>query len=185
MLTSLLDSIYPIALDSFNNRIARLQDELEKNIRDTFLERGYARFHIHYDALQSITDTPLRSKLAADLVDYCRETVLGQLEKYEMFMRPDVMPQSIMDFKVTLQNASKSGAKPEQLLKIIERELGKVMTDMGISPALANGLENQKEKFISDLKIQLQKTTDASLALTLTLILLHAGLSPGVLRASG
>lgn len=185
VLTSMLDTIYPIALDSFNGRIAIVQEEAAKNIRGIFWEKGYARFQIHYAALQGLEEGPLRSKLEADLVDYARELLIGHLDRYEAFMEPDVIPSSILDFRIALQQTANSTAKPEQILKNIDMGLQGVIMKLVVDSTSETISENQKKKFTSDLRAQLQKTNDASMALTLTLILLHAGLGPGVLKASG
>jgi len=184
-LTSMLDTIYPIALDSFNSRITIVQEEAAKNIRDIFWEKGYARFQIHHVALQGLEEGSLRSKLAADLVDYARELLLGHLDRYETFMEPDVIPSNILDFRIALQQTANSTAKPEQILKDIDMGLQDVMKLVVASATSDTMLEHQKKRFTSDLRAQLQKTNDASLALTLTLILLHADFGPGVLKASG
>ena len=182
----MLDTIYPIALESFNGRIAIVQEEAARNIRDVFLEKGSARFQIHYAALQGLEEGPLRSKLAADLVDYARELILGHLEKYETFMDPDVIPSSILEFRIALQQTANSTAKPEQTLKDIDMGLQNVIMELMVDSATPDTmLEYQKKRFTNDLRAQLQKTNDASIALTLTLILLHADLGPGVLKASG
>jgi len=182
----MLDTIYPIALDSFNGRIAIVQEEAAKNIRDVIWEKGYARFQIHYVALQGLEEGPLRSKLAADLVDYARELVLGHLDRYETFMEPDVIPSGILDFRIALQQTANSTAKPEQVLKDIDMGLQDVIMKLVVVSATSDAmLAHQKKRFTSDLRAQLQKTNDASVALTLTLILLHADLGPGVLKASG
>lgn len=101
-------------------------------------------------------------------------------------MKPDAIPSSILDFKIALQQSASSTAKPEQLLKDIDVGLQDVIMKLVVVPGTSDtALEHQKKRFTSDLRAQLQKTNDASLALTLTLILLHAGLGPGVLKASG
>jgi len=181
----MLDTIYPIALDSFNSHIIIVQEEAGKNIRDIFWEKGYARFQIHYVALQGLEAGSLRSKLAADLVDYARELLLGHLDRYETFMTPDVIPSIILDFRIALQQTAYSSAKPEQLLRDIDMGLQNVVMKLVVPTTLDNVLEHQKQRFTNDLRAQLQKTNDASLALTLTLILLQGQLGPGVLKASG
>lgn len=154
-------------------------------MKDNFWEKGYIRFQLHNTALQVINEGPLRTKLAMDLVDYSRENLLGLLGKYKDSLQPDIIPGPVHELEVVLQQAVNTTTKPSQLLKSIDDKLIIALESMSLSPASDEILEYQKRKLISELCAQLQKTNDAPLAIAITLILIHARLGPGVLKASG
>lgn len=183
-LASLLHTIYPNATESFSNHLASLKSKAIKGAQDNFWEKGYVRFQLHNTALQAINEGPLRTKLAMDLVDYSREHLLGLLEKYKDSLQPGVIPSPVHELETVLQHRN-TKAKPSQLLQDIDDKLMIALKAMNLSPASDEILEHQKRKLIGELCVQLQKTNDAPLAIAITLILAHARLSPGVLKASG
>ena len=177
--------IYPNAAKSFSIHLTGLKLKAVKGTQDNFWEKGYVRFQLHNTALQVINEGPLRTKLAMDLVDYSRENLLSLLEKYRDSLQPDIIPSPVHELEAVLQQTVNTRAKPSQLLKDIGDKLLIALEAMNLSPASDEIIEHQKRKLISELCTQLQKTTDAPLAIAITLILIHARLSPGVLKASG
>lgn len=187
ILTSLSNEIQPAVATKFGQRIADLKRIAADAATTMFCEKGYARFQMHKIALQGLTDSSLRSKLATDLVAYSRELLLGQLDKLEDLSKTNttILSSPIYEFRAAIQLMGKSSAKPEQLLSDIDQSLKTFMEAMSIPLCSSADVEYQKNEYLRDLKHQLHKTNDPSLALILTLIMLYARLGPGALRASG
>ena len=143
---------------------------------------------LHYTALKGIPDEPLRSKLGTDLVDYGRELIIGHVDKLENAVTScdeefNIGPFN--DVKKAIQLSAKAGKKPEFALKEVEQCLASFQTQMAMPIPSEELLALKKGEMLNDLRAQLQKTKDASLALTVVLIAIHASLTPGVLKASG
>ncbi|KAF8468779.1 hypothetical protein BDZ91DRAFT_781764 [Kalaharituber pfeilii] len=169
----------------FTEHIKHLHSTAIATAKRDFCDKGYTRFQVHYTALDGICDTSLRSKLAGDLVEYSQDLLLAQLEKLENLMKGTEMDISpFADFKAMLQVTQKA-AKPEWSLEDFERKLTTFMEAVSIPLPTGEAIAFKKKEVVGDLKTQLQKTKDGPLALTITLILLHAEQGPGVLKASG
>lgn len=186
-----MGDLHSSATSEYNGHIIQLRNAALKSAQDIFIDKCYARVRIHQIAIKELTDAGLRAKLTADLVDFARELVGTQLSKLEIAIRVngiiDIALEPLFDLRTIIQAlvVGPSKVKPEVQLKTINENIAKFMEAVFEYRESAELLLSKKDELLSDLEGQLQKTNEPSLALTLALVIIHAKLSYGVLKASG
>jgi hypothetical protein len=178
VLTQLTNRLYSTATKTFKDRYEQLRQVVLTNARKEFTDKFYARFGVHLRALVSVKDVTLRDRLAGDLLQWTKTTGTAAVEKLDMVLMTEDLEgdrQPLYELRLVLQTTGQG--RPETCLRDVESSLQAVMP--------LDDLTKYNEIMMNEINSLLQSTSDYSLALLSTLLLLLAMRSGGVLKASG
>ncbi|KAI5812101.1 hypothetical protein BZA77DRAFT_150088 [Pyronema omphalodes] len=178
VLTQLTNRLHSIATKTFKDRYEQLRQVVLTNAKKEFTDKFYARFAVHLRALASIKDITLRDRLAGDLLQWAKTTGTAAVEKLDMVLMTEDLEgdhQPLYELRLVLQTTGQG--RPETCLRDVESSLQAFMP--------LDDLTKYKEIMMNEINLLLQSTSDYSLALLSTLLLLLATRSGGVLKASG
>lgn len=150
-----------------------------------FVEKCYIRFHLHLISLGSLGDASLKTKLAADLLEYAKSLVSAALDKLESaFLQGGSNVLDLQKLRLELRTES---SKPLLTLQGIEHGLVKlIQQDLGLELPTEVYLEKRKRCILEEMQAQLSNTEDPSLMLLLVIIIIYSSNTPsGILKTTG
>lgn len=182
VLSHFVDTIYPRALDVFSRHLRGLREEDIRIAGGVFVEKCYIRFHLHLISLGALGDASLKTKLAADLLEYTKSLVSTALDKLE-----SALLQCDLDLQPLRLELRTESSKPLLTLQGIENGLVKlIQQDLGLELPTEVYLEKRKRGMLEEMQAQLSNTEDPSLMLLLVIIIIYSSKTPsGILKTTG
>lgn len=185
VLSHFVGVIHPRALEVFSRHLRELREEDIRIASGIFVEKCYIRFHLHLISLETLGDASLKTKLAADLLEYTKSLVSTALDKLE-----SVSPQgdrNVLDLQQLRLELRTESSKPLLTLQGIEHGLVKlIQQDLGLELPTEVYLEKRKRGMLEEMQAQLSNTEDPSLMLLLVIIIIYSSNTPsGILKTTG
>lgn len=159
----------------------RLRQAFLDSARTVFVDKYQARICLQYRGLSGIKDASLKSRLAADLLQFARENGIPAIEKLEMALLEDtsVDLQPLNDLRKVLRQTG-AGSPMHCLRDVLD-----TFKHLEWHSAVEEGLPARKKATMEEINAQLQNSKDLSLALLSTLLLVLAATRDGVVKATG
>lgn len=163
----------------------RLKEEDIRIASGVFVEKCYIRFHLHFVSLGALGDASLKTKLAADLLEYTKSLVSTALDKLESALLQG--DRNVLDLQPLRLELRTESSKPLLTLQGIENGLVKlIQQDLGLELPTEVYLEKRKRGMLEEMQAQLSNTEDPSLMLLLVIIIIYSSNTPsGILKTTG